>query len=52
LEEQVRGFGFEGDVANLVDNDQRVAAQSGELGLQPPVVVGVGEQGDPLGGGV
>ena len=52
LEEQVRGFGLEGDVADLVDDDQRVAAQPGEFGLQPSVVVGVGEAGDPLGGGV
>ena len=27
LEEQVRGFGFEGDVADLVDDQQRVAGQ-------------------------
>ena len=47
----VRGFRLEGDVADLVD-DQRVSAQPGELSLQPPVVVRVGEQGDPLGGGV
>ena len=26
LEEQVRGFGFEGDVADLVDDQQRVTA--------------------------
>ena len=28
LEEQVRGFGFEGDVADFVDDDQGVAAQA------------------------
>ena len=27
LEEQVRGFGFEGDVADLVDHEQRDASQ-------------------------
>lgn len=30
-------------VANLVDDDQWIAAQAGELGLQPPAVVGLGE---------
>jgi hypothetical protein len=35
LEEQVGGFGFEPDVADLVDQ-QRVAAQPGEFALQPP----------------
>ena len=51
LEEQVRGFGFEGDVADLVDDQQRVAAEADELVLQPAGVVGVGEAGDPFGGG-
>ena len=51
LEEQVRGFGFERDVADLVDHEQRVAAEADELGLQPAGVVGVGEPGDPFGGG-
>ena len=51
LEEQVGGFGLEGDVADLVDDQQRVAAEADELGLQPPGVVGVGEAGDPFGGG-
>ena len=31
LEEQVRGVGFEGQVADLVDDDQPVAAQPGQL---------------------
>ena len=48
LEEQVGGFGFEGDVADLVDDEQRVAAEPDELGLQPAGGVGVGEAGDPL----
>ena len=51
LEEQVRGFGFEGDVADLVDDEQRVAAEPDEFGLQAAGVVGVGEAGDPVGGG-
>ena len=51
MEEQVGGFGFEGDVADLVDDEQRVAAEPDELGLQPAGVVGVGEPGDPFGGG-
>jgi hypothetical protein len=33
MEEQVRCFGFEGDVAGLVDDQQRVAAEADELGL-------------------
>jgi hypothetical protein len=51
LEEVVGGFGFEGDVANLVDDDQWVAAEAAELGLQPSSVMGGGESIDPLGGG-
>ena len=51
LEEQVRGFGFERDVADLVDDEQRVAAEADEFGLQPAGVVGVGEPCDPVGGG-
>ena len=51
LEEQVGGFGLERDVADLVDDQQRVAAQPDQLGLQPAGVVGVGEPGDPFGGG-
>ena len=48
LEEQVGGFGFEGDVADFVDDEQRVAAEADEFGLQPAGVVGVGEAGDPF----
>ena len=51
LEEQVGGLGFEGDVADLVDDQQRDAAEAGELVLEAAGVVGVGEAGDPLGGG-
>ena len=41
----------EGDVADLVDDEQRDAAEPGELGVEASVVVGVAEPGDPLGGG-
>jgi hypothetical protein len=51
LEEQVRRFGLERDVADLVDDEQRIAAKPGQLGLQGAGVVGVGEPGDPLSGG-
>jgi hypothetical protein len=51
LEEQVRGLGLERDVADLVDDQQRVAAQPSQLVLQPAGVVGVGQAGDPLGCG-
>ena len=51
LEEQVGCFGFEGDVADLVDDEQRVAAEPGQFGLQSAAVVGVGESVDPLAGG-
>ena len=51
LEEQVRRFGFERDVADFVDDEQRVAAEFGELVLQTGGVVGVEEPRDPLGGG-
>ena len=36
LEEQVRGVLFEGEVADLVDDDQPVAAQPGQLGSSRP----------------
>jgi hypothetical protein len=51
LEEQVRRFGLERDVSHLVDNQQRVAAQPDQFGLQGAAVVGGGEPVDPLGGG-
>jgi len=35
LVEQVGGFGLERDVADFVDDQERVAAQPDELGLQP-----------------
>jgi hypothetical protein len=51
LEEQVGGLGLERDAADLVDDDERVAAQPGELGGELPGGVGVGEAGDPVRGG-
>src|SRR5664279_6540094 len=33
LEEQVRGFGFEGDVADLIDDEERVAAEADKFAL-------------------
>jgi len=43
----IGGFGLERDVADFVDDQQRVAAQPGELGLEPPGVAGLGEPGAP-----
>ena len=51
MEEQVGGFGFEGYVADLVDDQQRAALQAGELVVEAALALGVGEQGDPFGGG-
>ena len=51
LEEQVRRFGFERDVADFVDDQAGVAAEPDQLVLEPAGVVGVGEPVDPLGGG-
>ena len=52
LEEQVRGVLVERDVADLVDDDQLVAADLLQLGLEASGLVGVGEAGDPVAGGV
>src|SRR5258708_4230162 len=51
LEEQVGGLGLERDVADLIDDQDGIAAQPDQLGLQPSGVVGLGEPGDPSGGG-
>jgi hypothetical protein len=51
LEEQVGRFGFERDVADLIDDQERVAAQPDEFLLQTPAVMGLGQPGDPLAGG-
>lgn len=51
LEEEVGGFGFEGDVSDLVDHEQRDPPEAGELCLQPSCRMGFAEPGDPFGGG-
>jgi site-specific DNA recombinase len=51
LEEQVCCFGFERDVADLVDDQAGVAAEADEFVLQPACVMGGGEAVDPLAGG-
>jgi hypothetical protein len=51
LEEQVRGLGFERDVADLVNDQQRDAAVFGDLVLEAAGVVGASESADPFGGG-
>jgi hypothetical protein len=51
LEEQVGGLGLERDVADLVDDQDGVTAEPGELGLKVPGVVCAGEPGDPFGTG-
>ena len=51
LEEQVGGLGLERDVADLVDDQERVAAQAGDLGLEAAGAVGGGEPVGPGGGG-
>jgi hypothetical protein len=51
LEEQVGGFGFKRDVAHLVDDQQWVAGQADEFGLQGAAMVGGGQSVDPLAGG-
>ena len=51
LEEQVGRLWLEGDVADLVDYQQRGAAKASQIGLQPAGGVGVGQADDPLDGG-
>lgn len=51
FEHLVGGVLLEGQVAALVDDDQPVAAQPGELGGEPTEAVGSGESGDPVRGG-
>jgi len=46
------GVLVERDVADLVDDDQFVAADLLQLGLKAPGLVGVGEAGDPVVRGV
>src|SRR5580692_4757042 len=51
LEEQAGGLVLERDVADLVDDQERVAGQAGDLGLEPAGAVGGGEPVGPGGGG-
>jgi hypothetical protein len=50
-EHQVRGLRIEGDVADLIDDQQRDPLQAIELGVEAACSLGVGEQRDPFGGG-
>jgi hypothetical protein len=50
LEDQVGGLGLERDVADLVDDQQWVAAERDQLVLELADVVGFGESGHPLAG--
>ena len=50
-EHEVRGFGIEGDVADLVDDDQRDEGEPAQLGLELALAFGFAEPGDPLGRG-
>jgi hypothetical protein len=50
LEEQVGGLCLEWDVADLVDDDERIAAQAQELGVEMSAGMSIGQATDPLGG--
>jgi hypothetical protein len=47
LEEQVGRLGVEGDVADLVDDDERVAPEAGEFLVECAGVVGLAEVSGP-----
>jgi hypothetical protein len=51
LEQQVGCFGFERDVADFVDDQQRHTAEFDQFVLEPVAVVGRGETVDPSRGG-
>lgn len=48
LAEQVRCVGFKGQVADLVDDDQRVAARFDHFAGKITALVGLGQSGDPV----
>ena len=50
-EEQVRGLAFQREVADLVDDEQAVALESSEFGVERVAVLGLLEAVDPLLGG-
>jgi hypothetical protein len=52
LEEQVRGVVVEGEVADLIDDQELVAAQSLQSVFEPAGGVGGGEAVDPIRGGI
>ena len=49
---EIGGLGVEGDVADLVDDQQRDALQPIEFVIEAAVALGVGQQRHPLGGGL
>ena len=48
---EVRGLRVEGDVSDLVADEQRDALEAFELVLEASLALGVGQERDPLGGG-
>jgi hypothetical protein len=52
LEEQVRRVLVERDVADFINDDEFVAADLLQLRVQPAGLVGAGQAGNPVGGGV
>ncbi len=52
LEEQAGASGGDGEVADLVDDEQRGAGEEAELLDEPPLPLGLGEGRDDLGEGV
>jgi site-specific DNA recombinase len=51
-EHQVGGLGVERDVAHLVDHQQRDEGEPPEFLVEAVLALGLGEPGDPLGGGL
>jgi hypothetical protein len=51
VEDQVGGAGVEGDVADLVDDQQRDPGQAAQFGLEAVAVVGAGQAHHPVRGG-
>ena len=49
LEEQVRGLGFERDVADFMDDKNGIPAELAQFGLQPSLVVSGLQPVDPFG---
>jgi hypothetical protein len=51
LEEQAATIGDDWQVANLVDDQERSAAEEADLVAQPALALGLGERGDEVGEG-